>query len=43
MLSFVQHHGLAIGLTSVVLIMLFVMDEWNFDKFNSKGKIYTGW
>lgn len=38
MLSFVNITGLAIGLASVVLIMLFVMDEWNFDKFNSKGK-----
>lgn len=38
MLSFVNITGLAVGLASVILIMLFVMDEWNFDKLNNKGK-----
>jgi putative ABC transport system permease protein len=36
--SFVNISGLAIGLTCVILILLFVKDEWSFDKFHSNGK-----
>src|SRR5438445_12205179 len=36
--SFVNIAGLAIGLTCVILILLFVKDEWSFDKFHTKGK-----
>jgi putative ABC transport system permease protein len=38
LLSFVNITGLAIGLACVILILLFVKDEWAFDKFNTKGK-----
>lgn len=38
LLSFVNIAGLAIGLACVTLIILFVKDEWSFDKFYKKGK-----
>jgi putative ABC transport system permease protein len=38
LLSFVNITSLAIGLACVILILLFVKDEWGFDKFNKKGK-----
>jgi putative ABC transport system permease protein len=38
LLSFVNIAGLAIGLACVILILLFVKDEWSFDKFHKKGK-----
>jgi putative ABC transport system permease protein len=38
LLSFVNIAGLAIGLACVILIMLFVKDEWSFDKFHKNGK-----
>ncbi len=37
MLSFVTISGLAIGLACVMLIVLFIKDEWSFDRFNTKG------
>jgi putative ABC transport system permease protein len=37
-LSFVNIAGLSIGLACVMLIMLFVNDEFSFDKFQTKGK-----
>ncbi|MEI9957092.1 MAG: ABC transporter permease [Ferruginibacter sp.] len=36
--SFVNIAGLSIGLTCVILILLFVKDEWSFDKFHTNGK-----
>ena len=36
--SFVNIAGLSIGLTCVILILLFVKDEWSFDKFHANGK-----
>ena len=38
LLSFVNITGLAIGLACVILILLFVKDEWSFDKFHTNGK-----
>jgi putative ABC transport system permease protein len=38
LLSFVNIAGLAIGLACVILILLFVKDEWSFDKFHKNGK-----
>ena len=38
LLSFVNIAGLAIGLTCVILITLFVKDEWSFDRFYPNGK-----
>lgn len=38
LLSFVNISSLAIGLACVLLIILFVKDEWSFDKFNTKGE-----
>lgn len=38
LLSFVNIAGLSIGLTCVILILLFVKDEWSFDKFHLNGK-----
>ena len=38
LLSFVNITGLAIGLACVILILLFVKDEWGFDKFHKNGK-----
>jgi putative ABC transport system permease protein len=38
LLSFVNIAGLAIGLACVMLIMLFVKDEWSFDKFHKNGQ-----
>ncbi len=38
LLSFVNIAGLAIGLTCIVLITLFVKDEWSFDRFNKQGE-----
>mgnify|MGYP000688714337 CR=1 FL=1 len=38
LLSFVNIAGLAIGLTCIVLITLFVKDEWSFDRFNKNGE-----
>jgi putative ABC transport system permease protein len=36
--------GLAVGITSCVLIMLFVRSEWSFDHFNSKSdRIYRAY
>ncbi len=41
LLSFVNIIGLAIGLTCVLLILLFVKDEWSFDQFHKQGdKMY---
>ncbi len=37
LLSFVNIAGLSIGLTCVMLILLFVKDEWSFDKFHKNG------
>jgi putative ABC transport system permease protein len=37
LLSFVNIAGLSIGLTCVILILLFVKDEWSFDKFHKNG------
>ncbi|MFT3911721.1 MAG: ABC transporter permease [Ferruginibacter sp.] len=37
-LSFVNIAGLAIGLACVILITLFVKDEWSFDKFHKNGE-----
>lgn len=38
LLSCVNIAGLAIGLACVVLIILFVSDEWSFDRFHKNGK-----
>ena len=38
LLSIVNITGLAIGLACVILILLFVKDEWSFDKFHKNGK-----
>lgn len=38
LLSFVNIAGLAVGLTCVILIALFVKDEWSFDRFNANSK-----
>jgi len=38
LLSFVNITGLSIGLACVILILLFVKDEWSFDKFHTNGK-----
>lgn len=38
MLSFVNIAGLATGLACVMLIVLFVKDEWSFDRFHKNGK-----
>lgn len=38
MLSLVNIAGLATGLACVILIVLFVKDEWSFDKFHANGK-----
>jgi putative ABC transport system permease protein len=38
LLSIVNIAGLAIGLACVILILLFVKDEWSFDKFHKNGK-----
>src|ERR1700712_749856 len=38
LLSFVNIAGLSIGLACVMLIMLFVNDEFSFDKFHQKGQ-----
>ena len=38
LLSFVNITGLAVGLACVILILLFVKDEWSFDKFHKNGK-----
>jgi len=38
MLSFVNIAGLATGLACVMLIVLFVKDEWSFDRFHQHGK-----
>ncbi len=37
LLSFVNIAGLAIGLACVILILLFVKDEWSFDRFHKNG------
>ena len=37
-LSFVNIAGLSIGLACTMLIMLFVNDEFSYDKFQAKGK-----
>ena len=36
--SFVNIAGLSVGLACVILILLFVKDEWSFDKFHRNGK-----
>ncbi len=39
--SFINISGLAIGLTVCMLIVLWVVDEWSFDRFNTNaGRIY---
>ncbi len=38
LLSVVNITGLAIGLACVMLILLFVKDEWSFDRFHKNGK-----
>jgi len=38
LLSVVNITGLAIGLACVMLILLFVKDEWSFDRFHRNGK-----
>ncbi len=39
--SFINIFGLAIGIAVCLLIMLFVIDEISYDKFNEKaGRIY---
>jgi putative ABC transport system permease protein len=39
--SFINISGLAIGLTVCMLIVLWVVDEWSFDRFNvNAGRIY---
>ena len=36
--------GLAVGITSCVLIMLFVRSEWTYDKFHGKSdRLYRMW
>ncbi|MDP4264626.1 MAG: ABC transporter permease [Bacteroidota bacterium] len=36
--------GLAVGITSCILIMLFVRSEWSYDKFHSKAnRLYRTW
>src|SRR3954447_912499 len=36
--------GLAVGIASCILIMLFVKSEWSFDRFHSKSeRIYRAW
>lgn len=37
LLSFVNIAGLAVGLACVLLIILFVKDEWSFDRFHANG------
>ncbi|MBE7172839.1 MAG: ABC transporter permease [Williamsia sp.] len=41
LLSFVNIAGLAIGLACVMLIMMFINDEWSFDKMHTKGDRIT--
>jgi putative ABC transport system permease protein len=42
--SFINIMGLAVGIASCILIMLFVKSEYSFDKFNSKAaRIYRVW
>jgi len=39
--SFINILGLAIGLTCCVLVALFILDEWSYDKFhNDRGRIF---
>lgn len=38
MLSFVNIAGLATGLACVILIVLFVKDEWSFDRFHNNAR-----
>src|SRR6187402_2841777 len=36
--------GLAVGIASCILIMLFVKSEWSFDRFHSKSdRLYRAW
>lgn len=36
--------GLAMGITSCILIMLFVKSEWSYDKFHANaGRLYRAW
>jgi len=37
LLTFVNITGLSIGLACVILILLFVKDEWSFDRFHKNG------
>ncbi len=37
LLSFVNIAGLGVGLACVILILLFVKDEWSFDRFHKNG------
>ena len=38
LLSFVNITGLAVGIACVILMLLFVKDEWSFDQFHTNGK-----
>lgn len=38
LLSFVNITGLAVGIACVILMLLFVKDEWSFDQFHANGK-----
>lgn len=42
--SFITVSGLATGIACCILIVLFVKDEWTFDKFHEKAdRIYRAW
>ena len=42
--SFINILGLAVGIASCILIMLFVKSEWSFDRFHQKSdRIYRAW
>ncbi len=41
--SSINIFGLAVGLAVCLLMMLFVIDEFSYDKFNKKQPGFTGW
>ncbi len=42
--AFINVLGLSVGVACCILIMLFVKNEWSFDRFHSKsGRIYRAW
>jgi putative ABC transport system permease protein len=42
--SFINIVGLAIGMASAILILLWIQHEWSYDRFHEKkGRIYEAW